>query len=252
MAAPARSSPRSAGGAPRAATLPLRRSLKPSPERRPGGPARPAPKPAPPRPRRRRPATRGRGTRLGNRIRSIRPGVLADRLLRGRLWVPLIAVLLTGIVFLNVALLEVNGSIARMDTRSAEQRRDNAALRMRVARLGSSERIQRSAAGRGFVPVVPGEVGYLSARPGDAPVAARALERWPAPRPRPEPASAESGTDPASSASAAGASSAGTAETASGTSVGDPSTAGETPSDDPTDSAASETEPGAGAGTATP
>ena len=161
------------------ATLPLRRSLKPSPERRPGGPARPAPAPAPLRPRTRRAPKRTRGTRIGNRIRAIRPDILLDRLLRGRLWVALIALLLTGIVFLNVALLEINGSIARMDARAAELRRDNSALRMRVARLGSSERIQRTAADRGFVAPPPGEVGYLVGRPGDAAAAARALERWP-------------------------------------------------------------------------
>ena len=252
MAAPARNPARSSGGPSGPATLRLRRALRPSHERRPGGPARPAPKPAPA--RRRPPVTRGRGTRLGNRIRSIRPGVLADRLLRGRLWVPLIGVLLTGIVFLNVALLEVNGSIARMDTRSAELRRDNAALRMRVARLGSSERIQRSAAGRGFVAAVPGEVGYLSAQPGDAPAAARALERWPPPRPSPAPASAESGDRPDSAAASTGATtSAASTENASGASVDEPSTVGGTSSEDSTDSPTSQTESGgAEAATASP
>jgi len=195
MAATARTGTRPAAGASARATLPLRRTLKPSPERRPGGPARPAPKPAPSRPRRRRAVARRRGTRLGNRIRAIRPTILVDRLLRGRLWVALIAMLLTGIVFLNVALLEVNGSIARMDARAAELGRDNAALRMRVARLGSSERIQRSAAERGFVAAAPGEVGYLAGRPGDAAAAARALQRWPAPRPSP---SGSSASDPES------------------------------------------------------
>lgn len=179
MAAAARPRTRPPTGDTARATLPLRRSLKPSPERRPGGPARPAPAPAPLRPRTRRAAKRTRGTRIGNRIRAIRPDILLDRLLRGRLWVALIALLLTGIVFLNVALLEINGSIARMDARASELRRDNSALRMRVARLGSSERIQRTAADRGFVAPPPGEVGYLVGRPGDAAAAARALERWP-------------------------------------------------------------------------
>ena len=179
---------------------------------------------------------------------------MADRLLRGRLWVPLIGVLLTGIVFLNVALLEVNGSIARMDTRSAELRRDNAALRMRVARLGSSERIQRAAAARGFVAAAPGDVGYLSARPGDAPEAARALERWPAPAPSPAAASTESGADTNSAPATTGATtSAGSAETASRASADQPSTAGGTASEDSTESPAPPTESGgAEVGAATP
>jgi cell division protein FtsL len=200
------------------ATLPLRRSLRPSPERRPGGPARPGP--APPRPRHGA-AKRARGTRVGNRIRSIRTDLLVDRLLRGRLWVALIALLLTGIVFLNVALLEVNGSIARMDARAAELRRDNSALRMRVARLGSSERIQRSAADRGFTATPPGEVGYLVSRPGDAAAAARALERWPERRPSAVAAGAgERATAPVATTDASGSASTATAAGTAGPSEG--------------------------------
>jgi cell division protein FtsL len=120
----------------------------------------------------------------------VRPSLFLDRLLRGRAWVALIAVLLTGIVFLNVALLELNGSIARMDSRAAGLKRENADLTMRVARLGSSERIQRAAAAQGFVGTPPGAVGYLGTREDDASAAARALERW-----RP-PASAATPGDP--------------------------------------------------------
>jgi hypothetical protein len=108
---------------------------------------------------------------------------LVDRLLRGRVWVALITALLTGIVFLNVALLELNGRIARTDLRVSELRGENAVLRLRVARLGSSERIRRAAEARGFVLAPPGQVGYLALRPGAAERAARALERWRSPSP---------------------------------------------------------------------
>lgn len=113
---------------------------------------------------------------------------LLDRLLRGRVWVALIAVLLTGIVFLNVALLELNGGIARTDARVSELRGENAVLRLRVARLGSSERIRRAAEARGFVAAPPGQVGYLSLGSADASRAARALERWRPPSPAAPPA----------------------------------------------------------------
>ncbi|HEV2771942.1 MAG TPA: hypothetical protein VGV57_03825 [Thermoleophilaceae bacterium] len=103
---------------------------------------------------------------------------LLDGLLRGRVWVALIAVLLTGIVFLNVALLELNGGIARTDARLSELRGENAVLRLRVARLASSERIRRAAEARGFRTAPPGEVGYLGLRADDAERAARALEHW--------------------------------------------------------------------------
>lgn len=113
---------------------------------------------------------------------------LLDRLLRGPVWVGLIAVLLTGIVFLNVALLELNGGIARTDARVSELRGENAVLRLRVARLGSSERIRRAAEARGFVAAPPGQIGYLSLGPADADRAARALERWRPPSPAGAPA----------------------------------------------------------------
>ncbi len=106
---------------------------------------------------------------------------LLDRLLRGRVWVAMIAVLLTGIVFLNVALLELNGAIARTEARVSELRGENAVLRLRVARLGSSERIRRAAEARGFVAAPPGEIGYLRLGAANADRAARALERWPSP-----------------------------------------------------------------------
>ena len=121
---------------------------------------------------------RRRGT--ASRPRAVVAGApaLLDGLLRGRVWVALIAVLLTGIVFLNVALLELNGGIARTDVRVSELRGENAVLRLRVARLGSSERIRRAAEARGFRTAPPGEVGYLGLRADDAERAARALEHW--------------------------------------------------------------------------
>ena len=137
---------------------------------------------APARSRRHGRGRRGR-PRASRQLRAIRLAGVLDRLLRGRAWVALIGVLLTGIVFLNVALLELNGGIARMDAKAAELKRENAALRMRVARLGSSERIQQAAAGRGFVPSEPGKVGYLVPRWGDVARAARALEDWRLPPP---------------------------------------------------------------------
>ncbi|MBA3421118.1 MAG: hypothetical protein H0U12_04385, partial [Thermoleophilaceae bacterium] len=125
-----------------------------------------------------------------SRRRAVAAGApfLLDRLLRGRVWVALIAVLLTGIVFLNVALLELNGGIARTDARVSELRGENAVMRLRVARLGSSERIRRAAEASGFVAAPPGQVGYLSRGAADADRAARALERWRSPSPPAAPA----------------------------------------------------------------
>ncbi|TML37309.1 MAG: hypothetical protein E6G29_02035 [Actinobacteria bacterium] len=94
-----------------------------------------------------------------------RAGVLLDRLLRGRLWVGCIGLLLAGIVFLNVSLLELNQEIAHTGARAGALDRQNSALRMRVASLDSSERVLRIAARRGMVFPPAGAYRYLSERP---------------------------------------------------------------------------------------
>jgi cell division protein FtsL len=88
-----------------------------------------------------------------------------DALLSGRGWIALIGVLLAGIVFFNVDLLRMNRDIARDAERAATLKRENARLRLDVARLASSERIQEAAARLGLVLPAPGEVRYLRARP---------------------------------------------------------------------------------------
>jgi cell division protein FtsL len=88
-----------------------------------------------------------------------------DALLSGRGWIALIGVLLVGIVFFNVDLLQMNRDIAKTAERASALKRENARLRLDVARLASSERIQEAAAGLGLVLPAPGEVRYLKARP---------------------------------------------------------------------------------------
>src|SRR4051794_21683019 len=90
-----------------------------------------------------------------------RAGGVLDALLQGRAWIALVAVLLVGIVFFNVDLLELNRDIARTTDKAARVKRENAGLRLQVARLASSERIQRMAARRGLELPQPGDVRYL-------------------------------------------------------------------------------------------
>lgn len=103
---------------------------------------------------------------------------LVDRLLRGRAWVACVGALLAGIVFLNVSLLGLNSGIAVSADQASELRRQNADLRLEVAKLGATERIQRVAESRGFVMPAPGEVTYVDADPErDGRKAALALEK---------------------------------------------------------------------------
>jgi cell division protein FtsB len=96
---------------------------------------------------------------------------LVDRVLRGPVWIAMLGVLLAGIVFLNVSVLELNRGIARTDAQSATLERTNSGLRERVARLDSGERIQQLAAARGFVMPQPGDVTYVRPHASDAKLA---------------------------------------------------------------------------------
>jgi hypothetical protein len=68
-------------------------------------------------------------------------------------------------VFFNVDLLRMNRDIAVTSERARTVQLENARLRTDIARLGSSERIQRVAADRGLVLPAPGEVRYLRSDP---------------------------------------------------------------------------------------
>jgi hypothetical protein len=103
-----------------------------------------------------------------------------DRLLRGPAYIATVGILLAGIVFFNVDVLELNHGIASTDSRAAQLKRDNAALTLQLAQLGSSERIQRLALAAGLVLPQPGDVRYLRAHRQDA---GRALRVMTAPNP---------------------------------------------------------------------
>jgi cell division protein FtsL len=100
---------------------------------------------------------------------------MLDRLLRGPAYIALVGILLAGIVFFNVDVLELNHGIARTDTRSSQLKRENAALTLKLAKLGSSERIQRMALDQGLVLPQPGDVRYLRANREDAERALRVM-----------------------------------------------------------------------------
>ena len=123
---------------------------------------------------------RSLGTPFARAARA-RTGSLLDALLSGRGWIALVGLLLVGIVFFNVDLLQMNRDIALDAEKAAAMKRQNARLRLEVARLASSERIQEAAAKLGLVLPAPGEVRYLVSRPGVD--ARRAAKRVTAPDP---------------------------------------------------------------------
>jgi cell division protein FtsL len=88
-----------------------------------------------------------------------------DALLTGRIWIGLIGVLLAGIVFFNVDLLQMNREITQMADKATQIKRENDRLRHDYARLASSERIQEAAAALGLVYPAAGQVRYLDSKP---------------------------------------------------------------------------------------
>jgi cell division protein FtsL len=101
---------------------------------------------------------------------------LLDALLAGRGWIALVFLLLAGIVFFNVDLLQMNRDIAQNSERISALKRENARLLLDQARLANSERIQEEAAKLGLMLPAPGEVRYLKARPSaDARRAAKTI-----------------------------------------------------------------------------
>ena len=89
----------------------------------------------------------------GSRRRSATHRLL-DRLIRGRLWIGLVAFALIGIVTLQLVLLKLNAGIGRALEREALLQRENAALSIENSELAAGEQVESQAehAGMELVP----------------------------------------------------------------------------------------------------
>jgi cell division protein FtsL len=152
------------------AAAPARRS---APARRPAPAHRAAPAPV----RRRAPVARPTIVQRAGALARSRATAGIEALLHGPGLIAIVFVLLAGVVFANVALLQKNRQITHDAARVSELKRDNATLRRDVAELGSSERIQQVAAERGLVLPAPDAVRYLRSNPRtDAVAAAKRID----------------------------------------------------------------------------
>ena len=114
--------------------------------------ARPAARPDPRRPRTqrsRRPAALP--ARLGQFLRSLPDHSLLDQVVRGRVWIPLLGILLAGIVAMQVEVLKLSANVGRSLERGTALQGRNEQLRASVAQLGDDQRIERMAAAMGMV-----------------------------------------------------------------------------------------------------
>jgi hypothetical protein len=112
--------------------------------------------PALPAPARRRPrpvaapAAPARRTRASGR-----------RVTGGIVWISLFAVLLTGIVAVNVAVLRTNMHVSRLDKQELQLRAENQALASLVSSAASARRIESTAQKLGLVPAPATDTSYL-------------------------------------------------------------------------------------------
>lgn len=97
-------------------------------------------------------------------VRSLPDHRLLDRLIRGRVWIPLLGVMLVGIVAMQVEVLKLGASMGRAIERGTALQSTNELLRENIATLADDQRIERIAAARGMVMPGPAGVGFLSAR----------------------------------------------------------------------------------------
>ena len=74
----------------------------------------------------------------------------------------LVAVLLTGVVALNVAVLRLNVTLDRLGRERADLRAGNAVLAAKLSRASATPRIQFMAANQlGYVPADPDDTTYI-------------------------------------------------------------------------------------------
>jgi hypothetical protein len=115
-----------------------------------------------------RTASRARARKRANtaplvrRLIEGRTGAFLDGVLRGRACVGIVFVLLAGVVFANVSLLEMNKGIAATNAEATAIEQKNTKLRRQIAPLASSERIQSEAVKRGYSLPAAGDVRYIT------------------------------------------------------------------------------------------
>ena len=186
---------------------PPRRGRPPAPSRPrrisgPVRPARPAPVPAPDTRRQRDGGLALGALALIGRLDGLASHPLLDRVIRGRVWIGLVAFALIGIVTLQLGLLKLNSGIGRSLEREAALQRENAALSVENSELAAGSRVESQAERLGMRLASVSGLKFLGSHARvDVPKAAAALRAAPAR----EPAPAAEGTGPGEATSSSAA-----------------------------------------------
>ena len=84
------------------------------------------------------------------------------RVTGGVVWIAALAVLLAGVVAMNVAVLRLNMTLDRLGRERAQLRADNATLFSQLSSAAATGRIQELAVKRlGYVPATPDQTSYV-------------------------------------------------------------------------------------------
>jgi Tfp pilus assembly protein PilN len=97
------------------------------------------------------------------------------RLTRGRAWIAVLGVLLTGIVAVNVATLSFAASQGHVEKNIQALEKENSLLRARDATRSGAARVRHEAAARGLAAAPIDQVGRVKTSAHDARVAAQRL-----------------------------------------------------------------------------
>jgi hypothetical protein len=98
-----------------------------------------------------------------HRTRALADSRFLDRLIRGRLWIPIVAAGLMGIVFMQVSMLKLNAGIGRAVQSAATLERQNTNMRAAVSGMESGTRIDAAARHLGMVVPADGSTHYVTA-----------------------------------------------------------------------------------------
>jgi hypothetical protein len=144
-----------------------RRAPVPRGPRRVSGPVRRAPSIAPRRSTRPGAATAVDGFARGliSAVGALSQHRLLDRLIRGRMWIAIVAFALIGIVALQLGLLKLNGGIGHALERAALLQSQNAALSIENSELAAGPRIEALAGQLGMAFASPSQLRFLDVHP---------------------------------------------------------------------------------------
>jgi hypothetical protein len=139
------------------------------------GIARPRTRTAPSRPRPVAQPRPGIAETVLGRLSSLSEHRMLDRLIRGRMWIGLVAFALIGIVAMQLAILELNTGIGHSLERVARLQRENPEMSIENSAAAAGENVEPKAVARGMETAPVATIQFLTSSPGDAANAARIL-----------------------------------------------------------------------------